>query len=123
MSLPGFDGTSNVLAGKLYDIPVRGTHAHAYVTAFADYSDCQARHLVPANGSADVQDLLQVCLQWRPKVASALSKLTMHSLYLNTVLYFFTAFSSSLREFSHMSCVLQSQTCFFLITLSFCCLF
>ncbi len=32
----GCEATSNVLAGMLYDIPVRGTHAHSWVTAFAD---------------------------------------------------------------------------------------
>ena len=30
----GCSATSNTLAGKLYDIPVRGTHAHSWVTAF-----------------------------------------------------------------------------------------
>ncbi len=30
----GCHATSNTLAGKLYDIPVRGTHAHSWVTAF-----------------------------------------------------------------------------------------
>ena len=30
----GCAATSNTLAGKLYDIPVRGTHAHSWVTAF-----------------------------------------------------------------------------------------
>jgi nicotinate phosphoribosyltransferase len=30
----GCDATSNTLAGKCYDIPVRGTHAHSWVTAF-----------------------------------------------------------------------------------------
>ena len=30
----GCDSTSNVLAGKIYDIPVRGTHAHSWVMSF-----------------------------------------------------------------------------------------
>jgi nicotinate phosphoribosyltransferase len=32
----GCEATSNVLAGMRYDIPVRGTHAHSWVTAFPD---------------------------------------------------------------------------------------
>ena len=32
----GFDFTSNVLAGKLFDLPLTGTHAHAFVQSFTD---------------------------------------------------------------------------------------
>lgn len=32
----GCDATSNVLAGRLFGIPVRGTHAHSWVMSFDD---------------------------------------------------------------------------------------
>ncbi len=35
----GIDATSNVLAGKIYGIPVKGTHAHSWVMSFDDEQD------------------------------------------------------------------------------------
>jgi nicotinate phosphoribosyltransferase len=35
----GIDATSNVLAGKLLDIPVKGTHAHAWVMMFPNETE------------------------------------------------------------------------------------
>ena len=34
--LAGFDSTSNVLAGQVYDIPIAGTMAHSYVLCFPE---------------------------------------------------------------------------------------
>ncbi len=32
----GCVGTSNVLAGKMFDVPVLGTHAHSWIMSFPD---------------------------------------------------------------------------------------
>ena len=34
--IAGCIGTSNVLAGKLFDVPVKGTHAHSWIMSFLD---------------------------------------------------------------------------------------
>lgn len=39
----GFDGTSNVLAGNLYGIPVKGTHAHAFIMSYNSLDDLNLR--------------------------------------------------------------------------------
>jgi nicotinate phosphoribosyltransferase len=59
----GCAATSNALAGKLYDIPVRGTHAHSFVMLFDDEEaafDAFAR-AQPANCTflVDTYDTLQ----------------------------------------------------------------
>ncbi|XP_021917961.1 nicotinate phosphoribosyltransferase isoform X6 [Zootermopsis nevadensis] len=68
----GFDGTSNVLAGKLYNIPVNGTHAHAYVTSFSDLRELKTKVLAHRTSGVP-HDMLDLCTHWREEVASLLS--------------------------------------------------
>lgn len=65
--LGGFDGTSNVLAGKLFNIPLKGTHAHAFIMSFSCLEDCKLRMLKPAEGDGEV-DFLALCCKWRKEL-------------------------------------------------------
>jgi nicotinic acid phosphoribosyltransferase len=41
----GFDGTSNVLAGMMYGLSVRGTHAHSFVSCHTGFDDLKLREI------------------------------------------------------------------------------
>lgn len=66
----GFDGTSNVLAGKLFNIPVKGTHAHAYVTSFTGAADLENTSIAHKDDPEKVEtDFFGKCVEWRTKLA------------------------------------------------------
>ncbi|XP_050313425.1 nicotinate phosphoribosyltransferase-like [Anthonomus grandis grandis] len=64
----GFDGTSNVLAGKLFDIPVKGTHAHSYITSFGNFEEVTNKMLVPAGCSGCPRNFLELAIEYRSKL-------------------------------------------------------
>merc|ERR1711970_198390 len=69
----GFDGTSNVLAGKLFDIPVKGTHAHAYVTSFSGAEDLTGAKIASKDDPDRVEDdFFGKCIEWRTKLGEHL---------------------------------------------------
>jgi nicotinate phosphoribosyltransferase len=77
----GCEATSNALAGKLYDLPVRGTHGHSWVTTFPDelsafeaYSDVMPHSVILLVDTYDtlagVKNAIKVGKQLREKNCS-----------------------------------------------------
>ena len=70
--LGGFDGTSNVLAGKLYGIPIKGTHAHAYVSSYESMEDLNQRELVDSV-TRESRPFADLCLKYLNELAPILN--------------------------------------------------
>jgi len=62
----GFDGTSNVLAGYLFGVPIKGTHAHSYVQSFVGIEDLKNTTLIGADGRA--HDFVKMVLEIRTEL-------------------------------------------------------
>ncbi|XP_030555028.1 nicotinate phosphoribosyltransferase isoform X1 [Drosophila novamexicana] len=74
----GFDGTSNVLAGKLFNIPVKGTHAHAYITSFSSVGELKTR-LLKHKQTGVMEDLLEHAIRHRQLLSHVLDVSTEES--------------------------------------------
>ncbi|XP_043063864.1 nicotinate phosphoribosyltransferase isoform X3 [Drosophila ficusphila] len=74
----GFDGTSNVLAGKLFNIPVKGTHAHAYITSFSSIGELKTR-LIKHKQTGIMEDLLEHAIRHRAMLSHLLDVSTEES--------------------------------------------
>ncbi|KAK0171706.1 hypothetical protein PV328_005126 [Microctonus aethiopoides] len=74
----GFDGTSNILAGKLFNIPVRGTHAHAYINSFAGLDELKLKFLAHKETGKEF-DLLKLACEYRDAIALALGSRVMEA--------------------------------------------
>nr|XP_054749276.1 nicotinate phosphoribosyltransferase-like [Lytechinus pictus] len=71
----GFNGTSNVLAGKLFGIPITGTHAHSFVMSFGGLSEVKNRMIQPVDESKKPVDFVEICLRCRKKICDVINVL------------------------------------------------
>ena len=62
----GFDGTANVLAGKLCDLPIAGTHAHSFVQSYSSLDEVKGV-TVKKEGSDEEIELLPLVLKYRKR--------------------------------------------------------
>ncbi|RHN54010.1 putative nicotinate phosphoribosyltransferase [Medicago truncatula] len=64
----GFDGTSNVAAGRLFGIPLRGTHSHAFVSSYMSLGDISDKSLLKKDGSSTCKDFVVLVQNWLNKI-------------------------------------------------------
>lgn len=66
--LGGFDATSNVAAGRLFGIPLRGTHSHAFVSSFMSPDEIVEKSLHSSDGSSVCEDFVSLVQTWLNKI-------------------------------------------------------
>ncbi|XP_057543779.1 nicotinate phosphoribosyltransferase 2-like isoform X1 [Amaranthus tricolor] len=66
--LGGFDATSNVSAGRLFGIPLKGTHSHAFVSSFMSLDEILEKSLRSADGSTLCEDFVNLVQTWLNKI-------------------------------------------------------
>lgn len=56
----------------MFQIPVKGTHAHSFVTSFSTLDDIKSACLAHAGDAAATSDLLQLAQEWRRRVSAVI---------------------------------------------------
>lgn len=87
----GFDATSNVAAGRLFGIPLRGTHSHAFVSSFMSPDEIIEKSLQSRDGSTTCEDFVSLVQTWLSKIQWSNSS---HGIYGETNQSELAAFTS-----------------------------
>lgn len=66
--LGGFSSTANVLAGKLFGIAVKGTHAHAFVMCYSSIKELQSTKIKSFKNPGSEEEFLDLVLRCRHKL-------------------------------------------------------
>jgi len=64
--LGGFEGTSNLMAGRLFDIPVGGTQAHSFISSFSGLKDLHDGTILDPQGTE--HDFIGATLKYRTEL-------------------------------------------------------
>ncbi|CAA0840972.1 Nicotinate phosphoribosyltransferase 1 [Striga hermonthica] len=64
----GFDATSNVAAGKIFGIPLRGTHSHAFVSSFMSPDEITEKSLKSSDSTKVCADFVNLVQAWLSKL-------------------------------------------------------
>ncbi|KAJ4965263.1 hypothetical protein NE237_017112 [Protea cynaroides] len=64
----GFDATSNVAAGRMFGIPLRGTHSHAFVSSFTSPDEIVDKSICSSDGSSICEDFVSLVQTWLSKI-------------------------------------------------------
>ena len=95
----GFDGTSNLLAGRMYGIPVKGTHAHSFVMSHQNSEEdlsnkvswcsidslnrlsylASFQYMLKSKLTGDTVDFYQIALKFKDKLSQLLNVLNSES--------------------------------------------
>ncbi|KAI8017147.1 Nicotinate phosphoribosyltransferase 1 [Camellia lanceoleosa] len=87
----GFDATSNVEAGRLFGIPLRGTHSHAFVSSFMSPDEIVEKSLKSYDGSSTCEDFVSLAQTWLSKIKRSHS---LHGIFGETNQSELAAFTS-----------------------------
>jgi nicotinate phosphoribosyltransferase len=63
-----YNMSSNVAAGWLFGIPIRGTHSHAFVSSFMGLDDIIDRTLASSDGSNKCEDFVSLVQNWLARI-------------------------------------------------------
>ncbi|KAJ3683466.1 hypothetical protein LUZ60_013693 [Juncus effusus] len=89
----GFDATSNVAAGQLFGIPLRGTHSHAFVSSFMGLNEIVDKELVYKDGLRKCEDFVSLVENWLDKIQVLKSSIGIYGETNKSELAAFTSYA------------------------------